>query len=106
MRVRAGRVHHSVDGDRDNGVRVARRCSAHLLPPGPTDRLVLRRHRRRDARLRLLRRSHRLRRRHRVAGNRSNFYYTHTHTHTRLMAFFRDYPGEPVPERQNQSGFY
>jgi len=24
---------------------------------------------------------------------------THTHTHTRLMAFFLDYPGEPVPER-------
>jgi len=23
----------------------------------------------------------------------------HTHTHTRLTAFFRDYPGEPVPER-------
>ena len=23
---------------------------------------------------------------------------THTHTH-RLTAFFRDYPGEPVPER-------
>ena len=22
-----------------------------------------------------------------------------THTHTRLTAFFRDYPGEPVPER-------
>ena len=22
-----------------------------------------------------------------------------THTHTRLMALFRDYPGEPVPER-------
>ena len=29
-----------------------------------------------------------------------------THTHTDLMALFRDYPGEPVPERQNQSGFY
>ena len=28
------------------------------------------------------------------------------HTHTRLTALFRDYPGEPVPERQNQSGFY
>jgi len=27
-------------------------------------------------------------------------------TNTRLMAFFRDYPGEPVPERYNQSGFY
>ena len=27
--------------------------------------------------------------------------YTHTrtHTHTRLTALFRDYPGEPVPER-------
>ena len=23
----------------------------------------------------------------------------HTHTHTRLMALFREYPGEPVPER-------
>jgi len=23
----------------------------------------------------------------------------HTHTHTRLTALFRDYPGEPVPER-------
>jgi len=22
-----------------------------------------------------------------------------THTHTRLTALFRDYPGEPVPER-------
>jgi len=30
-------------------------------------------------------------------------------THTRLTAlchFVRDYPGESVPERQNQSGFY
>jgi len=26
-------------------------------------------------------------------------WYTHTHTHTRLTALFRDYPGEPVPER-------
>jgi len=25
--------------------------------------------------------------------------HTHTHAHTRLTAFFRDYPGEPVPER-------
>ena len=25
--------------------------------------------------------------------------YTHTHTHTPLTALFRDYPGEPVPER-------
>jgi len=24
---------------------------------------------------------------------------THTHKHTRLTALFRDYPGEPVPER-------
>jgi len=24
---------------------------------------------------------------------------SHTHTHTRLPALFRDYPGEPVPER-------
>ena len=23
----------------------------------------------------------------------------HTHTHTRLTALFRDYPGDPVPER-------
>ena len=23
----------------------------------------------------------------------------HTHTHTHLTALFRDYPGEPVPER-------
>ena len=28
------------------------------------------------------------------------FATTHTHTHTRLTAFFRDYPGELVPERQ------
>ena len=26
----------------------------------------------------------------------------HTYTHTRLTALFRDYPGEPVPERLNQ----
>jgi len=25
--------------------------------------------------------------------------------HARLTALFRDYPGEPVPERKNQSGF-
>ena len=25
--------------------------------------------------------------------------YTLTHTHTRVTAIFRDYPGEPVPER-------
>jgi len=25
--------------------------------------------------------------------------HTQTHTHTRLTALFRDYPGEPVPER-------
>ena len=32
---------------------------------------------------------------------------TGTRTHTRLTAlFFRDYPGKPVPERLNQSGFY
>ena len=30
----------------------------------------------------------------------------HTHTHPFNGPFFRDYPGEPVPERQNQSGFY
>ena len=29
--------------------------------------------------------------------------HTHTHTHTHLTALFQDYPGEPVPERQNQS---
>jgi len=29
-----------------------------------------------------------------------------THTHPRLMALFRDHPGEPVPERWKQSGFY
>jgi len=29
-----------------------------------------------------------------------------THTHTRLTGFFCDYSGEPVPERENQSGFY
>ena len=28
------------------------------------------------------------------------------YTHTRLTALFRDYPGEPVPERQSQCGFY
>ena len=32
---------------------------------------------------------------------------THTHTHTLIQRpFFRDYLGEPDPERQNQSGFY
>jgi len=30
---------------------------------------------------------------------------THTHTHVQ-GPFLRDYPCEPVPERQNQSGFY
>ena len=30
----------------------------------------------------------------------------HTHTHTCLTAFFWDYPGELVPERQYQCGFY
>jgi len=30
----------------------------------------------------------------------------YTHTHTRLTALFPDYPGEPVPERKNQPGFY
>ena len=29
-----------------------------------------------------------------------------TITHNRLMALFWDYLGEPVPERENQSGFY
>jgi len=38
-------------------------------------------------------------------------YPIHTHTHhthnrfTALLDFLRDYPGEPVPERWNQSGF-
>ena len=27
------------------------------------------------------------------------YYYIHTYTYTRLTALFRDYPGEPVPER-------
>jgi len=26
--------------------------------------------------------------------------------YTRLTALIQDYPGEPVPEMQNQSGFY
>ena len=30
---------------------------------------------------------------------RLSTFYQHTHTHTRLTALFRDYPGEPVPER-------
>ena len=31
----------------------------------------------------------------------------HTHTQTPILRpFVRDYPGEPVPERRNQSGFY
>jgi len=35
-------------------------------------------------------------------GHKNSFKeYTHTHTH--LTALFRHYPGEPVPERQNQS---
>jgi len=29
-----------------------------------------------------------------------------THTHPFNGPFFQDYPGEPVPERWNQSGFY
>ena len=39
-----------------------------------------------------------------VAGKviKSYNYYTHT----RLTALFWDYPGEPVPEKQNQSRFY
>ena len=31
-------------------------------------------------------------------GNISYIIY-YTHTYTRLTALFRDYPGEPVPER-------
>ena len=33
-------------------------------------------------------------------------YKSYPFNHTRLTALFRDYPGEPVPERKNQSGFY
>ena len=38
-------------------------------------------------------------------------FITHTHTHKHIHTpvyrpFFLDYPGEPVPERWNQSGFY
>ena len=32
--------------------------------------------------------------------------HTHTHTHPFNGPFFRDYPGELVPERQDQSWFY
>ena len=31
--------------------------------------------------------------------NYLTFAKINTHTHTRLTAVFRDYPGEPVPER-------
>ena len=31
---------------------------------------------------------------------------TRTHMYTCLKALFQDYPGKPVPERQNQSRFY
>ena len=41
-----------------------------------------------------------------VTASKPEKNFTHTHTHTHLMALFQDYPGEPVPERQNQSGFY
>jgi len=27
--------------------------------------------------------------------------HTHTHTNTHTTVFYLDYPGEPVPERQN-----
>ena len=40
------------------------------------------------------------------AKERERIYLPYTYTHTHLTALFRDYPGEPVPERQNQSGFY
>ena len=33
-------------------------------------------------------------------------YTLNTRTHALARPFFRDYPGEPVPERWNQSGFY
>ena len=36
----------------------------------------------------------------------TGFVKAHTHTHPFNGLFFRDYPGELVPERQNQSGFY
>ena len=32
-------------------------------------------------------------------SRRRGLKHTHTHTHTRLTALFRDYPGDPVPER-------
>ena len=35
-----------------------------------------------------------------------NAVHNNHYTHTRLKPFFQDYPGEPVPERQNQSGFF
>ena len=42
-----------------------------------------------------------------VAFLRAKMSATHTHTHTLIQRpFFRDYLGEPDPERQNQSGFY
>ena len=41
-----------------------------------------------------------------VTASKPEKNFTHIHTHTHLMALFQDYPGEPVPERQNQSGFY
>jgi len=34
------------------------------------------------------------------------YVYMYTHTHPFNGFFFRDYPGEPVPERYDQSGFY
>ena len=37
-----------------------------------------------------------------------HLYHTVTHTHncfTAHLDFVQDYPGEPAPERQNQSGF-
>ena len=42
-------------------------------------------------------------------ANSAELHITHTHTHTRtpiLRPFVQDYPGGPVPERWNQSGFY
>jgi len=32
--------------------------------------------------------------------------HTHTHTHTHTTHTLHTHTGEPVPERQNQSGFY
>jgi len=43
---------------------------------------------------------------HVTSGHGRHGAYPAPHTHTRLTALVRDYPGESVPERWNQSGFY